>query len=289
MRFSVWLENRDMIAKGFKRMAAIKYGPHAGKPGWYHPETRQVVPDEEVEPEAPEEFVSDPGRRADIKEFYDKKKRMYCQVLRYEVKELKYRGNDGSVRGVSRYGKPMKSHTLHVVYEDGSLGEIKTSNASLVQNFLDVVKPGRHGFFCNSDDSTVISLDVATDRAMYQSNEKSIGPDKTMQHIKLTEFPESTLVNRDLKRVDFACRSCGKKKEILVIVDGEIKGFMPVERRKSYAGMGKPDVVNEILNDYSFAPQEERFFTKKKYYLSGEISSKINHALQNCVPYEGCS
>lgn len=38
-----------MIAKGFKRMAAIKYGPHAGKPGWYHPGTRQVVPDEEVE------------------------------------------------------------------------------------------------------------------------------------------------------------------------------------------------------------------------------------------------
>jgi hypothetical protein len=50
MRFSVWVENRDMIARGYKRMASIKYGPHAGKPGWYHPGTRQVVPDEEVEP-----------------------------------------------------------------------------------------------------------------------------------------------------------------------------------------------------------------------------------------------
>lgn len=49
MRFSVWLENRDMIARGYRRMASIKYGPHAGKPGWYHPGTREIVPDEEAE------------------------------------------------------------------------------------------------------------------------------------------------------------------------------------------------------------------------------------------------
>jgi hypothetical protein len=48
MRFSIWVENKEMIKRGYKRMDLIKYGPHAGKPGWYHPGTREVVPDEEV-------------------------------------------------------------------------------------------------------------------------------------------------------------------------------------------------------------------------------------------------
>lgn len=37
-----------MKAKGYRRLPSIRFGPHAGKPGWFNPSTRDVVPDEKV-------------------------------------------------------------------------------------------------------------------------------------------------------------------------------------------------------------------------------------------------
>jgi len=37
-----------MKAKGYRRLPSIRFGPHAGKPGWFNPSTRDVVPDDKV-------------------------------------------------------------------------------------------------------------------------------------------------------------------------------------------------------------------------------------------------
>ena len=37
-----------MKAKGYRRLPSIRFGPHAGKPGWFNPSTREVVPDDKV-------------------------------------------------------------------------------------------------------------------------------------------------------------------------------------------------------------------------------------------------
>ena len=47
LTFRNWMttENNDYVSQGYKRLNNIKYGPHAGKAGWWHPKTNQIIPD----------------------------------------------------------------------------------------------------------------------------------------------------------------------------------------------------------------------------------------------------
>ena len=160
MSFSIWFENRDMIAKGYKRMASIKYGPHAGKPGWYHPGTRQVVPDEEIEggaeheeravagaeaeaPEPEEKNISDEERKIaeDIFRKYPEMNTVFVEVG-HGFGKAKYDGKckltgasvlkgrvSRHIRGITRDGKTFDTYTTNEMLDamnarslDGQIG-----------------------------------------------------------------------------------------------------------------------------------------------------------------------